>query len=366
MLWRHESGAMAEVKLSRRRREQAKLVTVLILVAGVTAANYALPSGRLNYELFYQALYFLPLILSAFWFGLRGAILTSAGVSLLYFPLLLRERKQLTPSELEALLEIVGYCAVAAVLGMLRDRERAQQKRIRDSERLAAMGRALSSLAHDMKTPLVAIGGFARLILNKLADDDPDRQKLTIVVQETERLEHMVRDMLDFSGNIRLAVAAENICLIVKESLAVVGECAAGSRVRLENAMPESMPLLECDGMRIRQLLINLLTNAVDSSPEGAVVLVRGHCDQADLIVDVIDGGSGIPRDQRHQVFDPFFSTKARGTGLGLPIVKKIIDAHQGDLLIIDNPDRGMTFRVILPLRHRASAHPAKTVRSAN
>lgn len=97
-------------------------------------------------------------------------------------------------------------------------------------------------------------------------------------------------------------------------------------------------------------MLINLLTNALDSSPQGMPVTVNAYRTETDLIVEVVDHGAGIPQKQRHLVFDPFFTTKVHGTGLGLPIVKKIVDAHQGMLEILDNADQGLTFRVVLPL----------------
>jgi signal transduction histidine kinase len=114
--------------------------------------------------------------------------------------------------------------------------------------------------------------------------------------------------------------------------------------------MDGKIPLLTCDGMRIRQMLINLLTNAIDSSPEDGLVTVQARFLGDGLVLDVVDCGAGIPRPQRPMVFDPFFTTKAHGTGLGLPIVRKIVEAHRGDLEILDNPDRGLTFRVLLPL----------------
>jgi signal transduction histidine kinase len=102
--------------------------------------------------------------------------------------------------------------------------------------------------------------------------------------------------------------------------------------------------------MRIKQVLINLVVNAVQASPEAETVMVACHQEQGRIVIDVRDLGSGIAKDRRELVFSPFFTTKKEGTGLGLPIVKKIAEAHEGSLEILDNSDRGVTFRVILPL----------------
>ncbi|MBZ5498380.1 MAG: HAMP domain-containing histidine kinase [Acidobacteriia bacterium] len=332
------------------RTTKNRLLWIAILVSGITVANYATHPHESYYQFFLQALYFIPLMLSGFWFGLRGAIATSGSITVVYLPFILSHWKEFSPDEFESLIEIVIYNVVAGVLGAMRDREMDRLRLLRNSERLAAMGRALSSLAHDMKTPLVAIGGFTRLVVKKLPHENPDRERLEIVIKETQRLEFMVKEMLDFSVDFRLAPADEDIREIVKESLAVVDEIASEKKVQLVSAADPALPLVKCDAMRIKQMLINLLTNAIDCSPPGAPVTVNAYRDEAGLIVDIVDRGAGIPHEHRHLIFDPFFTTKAHGTGLGLPIVKKIVDAHRGELLILDNADHGLTFRVKLPL----------------
>ena len=330
--------------------DSVKRILLALLIVSITAANCVLRPGQVYVAFFLQALFFVPLLFSAFWYGFRGSILASVSIAILHLPFVIGRRQELTPDEIESLLEVMIYTMVAVALGFMRDRELERQRRLRDAERLAAMGRTVSSLAHDLKTPLVAIGGFARQVWKKLPEVDPDRERLSLVIRETQRLEHMVQDMLDFSGNLRLKRTEENIPQIAEESLAVVKEIAEEKKVQLRSRIDEPIPSLTCDGMRIKQMLINLLTNAIDSSPEGGLVTVQVRFHETGLVLEVIDSGAGIPRQQRHLVFDPFFTTKAHGTGLGLPIVKKIVEAHRGGLEILDNPDRGLTFRVLLPL----------------
>jgi signal transduction histidine kinase len=104
------------------------------------------------------------------------------------------------------------------------------------------------------------------------------------------------------------------------------------------------------DFMRMKQVVINLVANAVQASPEGGEVVVSGHMNDGSLTIDVIDSGCGIPPDKREEIFSPFYSTKKEGTGLGLPIVKKIVEAHRGSIEILDNPEKGLTFRVTVSL----------------
>jgi signal transduction histidine kinase len=235
--------------------------------------------------------------------------------------------------------------------GMWRhiERERAE-KALRNSESLAAMGRALSSVAHEIKTPLLAIGGFAKMVRRNLPQGSKDREKLDIVLQETGRLEKMVKDMLDFSRPLELRKSPENACGMVEETLSIVNSAAEAKEVSLEANLRQCDKTVPMDGWRIKQVLINLIMNAIQASPKGEIVMVNLHREKCEVIFDVVDCGSGISPDQRSEIFSPFFTTKKEGTGLGLSIVKKIVDAHKGRIEVLDNPGAGVTFRVVLPI----------------
>lgn len=235
--------------------------------------------------------------------------------------------------------------------GMWRvvERERAE-KALRNSERLAAMGRALASVAHDIKTPLISIGGFTQLVQRRLEPGSQDYKAMDIVLTETKRLEKMVKDMLDFSRPLELERSPENVCGIVKETMEIVADEAHRKNVTVEAHLSECENLVSVDAMRMRQALINLVMNAIQATPNDGTISVNLSRTEQDVAFDVVDRGVGIPLKERPKVFSPFFTTKKEGTGLGLPIVKKIVEAHKGRLEILDNPDTGLTFRVLLPI----------------
>ena len=230
-------------------------------------------------------------------------------------------------------------------------REKAE-KHLRASESLAAMGRAMAAVAHDMKTPLIAIGGFSRLAQKRIEDDSPVQDLLEIVVKETGRMESMVKDMLDFSRPLELEFSAADIGRLVAECLTIVEPLAQEKGIKLNSRIEAgSLPSAWVDCRRMKQALINILTNAIEASPGGEEVMV-GCCASGDnLVVSVVDCGCGIPQGNRGEIFSPFYTSKKDGTGLGLPIVKKIIDAHCGHIEILDNLDKGITFRVEIPIR---------------
>jgi signal transduction histidine kinase/DNA-binding response OmpR family regulator len=235
--------------------------------------------------------------------------------------------------------------------GMWRHIERERvEKALRGSESLAAMGMALSSVAHDIKIPLLAIGGFAKMVQRNLPQGSRDRHRLDIVLKETDRLEKMVKDMLDFSRPLEIQKFPEDACGMVRETLSIVNSAAEAKEVSLAANLRQCDSPVPMDGPRMKQVLINLISNAIQASPKGKTVMVNLYRQKREIIFEVVDCGSGIPLDRRSEIFTPFFTTRKEGTGLGLPIVKKIVDAHKGCVEVLDNPDAGMTFRVVLPI----------------
>ncbi|MCE5334818.1 MAG: GAF domain-containing protein [Desulfobacteraceae bacterium] len=224
-------------------------------------------------------------------------------------------------------------------------------KALKESENLAGIGSALSVVAHDIKTPLIAIGGFARLVQSHLGKDHRDWEKMEIILSETTRLEKMVKDMLDFSKPLALEVSAEEIGALIDECFEITNTLAQAKGIELRSVVPTRIPPVHLDRSRMKQALINLLTNAIQASPDGETVAVRSRVKDTDLVVEVIDAGCGIPAIVRKNIFSPFFTTKKEGTGLGLSIVRKIVEAHRGKVDILDNVGNGITFRIMLPIR---------------
>lgn len=328
-----------------------KIFFIIFLVGIITVFHYVSEIREHLHHIFYQGVYFLPLMLSGFWFGLRGGLLTSLSITILYLPFTFIYWKGFTAGDFNNIMEMVLYNAVAVIIGVLRDRERAGQKRLREAESLAAMGKAVSGLAHDLKTPLITIGGFTQLVQKNLEDNSPYREKLDIVVQETRRLEKMVSEMLDFSRPLKLYRSKEDINQLLNQCLAIVSGIAQEKNVTIQNQSLYDLPLISFDAFRMKQVLINLLTNAIEASPNGETVTLYGYHRGKKLIIDVSDRGFGIPIEKKEEIFSLFFTTKRGGAGLGLTIVKKIVEAHEGYLEVLENSERGVTFRVIIPMR---------------
>jgi signal transduction histidine kinase len=332
-------------------RRQVKVIVVAILVGIITILHYATQKQDIYRHIFYQELYFVPLILGGFWFGVRGGLMTSLVISFLYLPYIMIHWAGFSAYDFYKVLEVVLFNGVAAVLGLISDRERRQQKRMREAESLAAMGKAVSMVAHDMKTPLIAIGGYTHLVQKKLSEDNVCRDRLDVVLRETKRLESMVTDMLAFAaGSMTLNRTPGDVNKLVADILPVVEEVAKSKKVNLQTKLAGDLPTLDFDRTRMGQVLINLVTNGIQASPEGETVTISSFAERKKVVVAVADNGCGIPPDRKGEIFSPFFTTKKDGTGLGLAIVKKIVEAHKGQLEVQEGPRKGTTFRITLAL----------------
>jgi C4-dicarboxylate-specific signal transduction histidine kinase len=135
---------------------------------------------------------------------------------------------------------------------------------------------------------------------------------------------------------------------VIRQSLGIISDIAEERKVKVEWQSLQALSLVSVDAARMKQALLNLLMNAIEASSEGETVTVRSYQKWRKFIVDVSDQGCGVPVDKREDIFSPFFTTKEHGTGLGLPITKKIVEAHNGSLGVLENRQKGAIFRIML------------------
>jgi two-component system sensor histidine kinase HydH len=333
--------------------EWKRVVLITTLIAGVLCLNY-FTLYRMTYEhAFYRVLSYIPLILGSFWFGIKGAVTIAIGMILLFLPYGMVHWHGFSLEDFHEIMEGVLYFCIAFILGVLIERERKKQRALVEAESLAAVGRTVLELAHDMKTPLMAIGGFATQISRALDRDDPKQKKLRVVIHETACLETMVREMLDFGKPAELQFKRTNLNDLVQEIMDVIRPVAEKCQVVLKTDPDPLLPSLMLDGPKVKQALLNLVMNALQASPAGEHVIVKTAGYQQGVNLYVMDGGAGIDREDVEKIFEPFFTKKSKGTGLGLPIVKKIVAAHQGKIHFDGNEKKGVTFTIRFPAQQK-------------
>ncbi len=318
------------------------------ILVGITLFHYLTAPYEVEHHAVHRRLYYLPLVLASFWFGIKGAAVVSLSTIAIYFPFEI-QRWRGDFHNFDTLLEAGLFVFVALTLGYLSERERKAHAARVEAEKLAAIGKAVSEIAHDMKSPLVAIGGFANQVSRKLSGDESSQKKLEVVLQETKKLEEMVKDMLEFGRPLELHRSRASLNDLVTETLEVAKPIAGKAGVELKTDLDKSLPLLELDVSRMEKVLMNLVVNAIEASESHKEVMVRTRSSKLQGLLEIEDQGHGIPEEDRENVFQPFFSRKKGGTGLGLANVKKIVEAHGGKITFHSKANQGTTFVISLP-----------------
>jgi PAS domain S-box-containing protein len=237
--------------------------------------------------------------------------------------------------------------------GIIRDmtETKEMEDRLLQSERLAAVGNTVTHIAHEIKNPLLIIGGFARQLLKASELDDKARQKLAIITEEVGRLEGMVAEMRDFVRPPKARLAPGNLGALVAEVLEFFGDTFQERHIRVRREEEGPLPLVNFDPQQLRQVLLNLFKNAMEAMPRGGEITVATRVRGPHAEIAVTDTGEGMDSEVLANVFTPYYTTKEKGTGLGLAICNFIIrEQHRGCIQVESAPGRGSTFTVQLPL----------------
>ena len=230
------------------------------------------------------------------------------------------------------------------------------EAQVRRTERLAALGQLSAGLAHEIRNPLSTIKGSAEMLLKNVDANGAVAHELAgFISTEVDRTNALVTRFLDFARPLALRLEQAEIAEVIDEAVAQVEKHTPPLDVSIyKNYSPDISPFL-FDRQLIERVLYNLLLNAAQASPPEGSVTVKTRLVGDTVEVDVIDRGTGIAPKDRESIFNPFFTTKPSGVGLGLAIVSKIVDEHGGQITVESEPGAGSVFRVFLPTRKNGS-----------
>jgi signal transduction histidine kinase len=232
-----------------------------------------------------------------------------------------------------------------AMAAALRERE---QRLIR-SERLAAIGRMAAHIAHEVRNPLASIGLNAELLEEELASS-PEGARLSRAIQgEVDRLTALTEEYLRFARLPSPKLERHDLGAVLAALLEFIGEEVALRGVTVRAEVPPGLPALDLDENQLRQAFLNLCRNAVEALGAGGTLSIRAVPGPEAVEVTIADTGPGIAAEHRARIFEPFFSTKEHGTGLGLALTQHIVTAHGGTIEVESEVGRGTTFRLRLP-----------------
>ncbi len=219
------------------------------------------------------------------------------------------------------------------------------------ADRLAAMGELTAGVAHEVRNPLGIIRASVQLLEEPGADRETVREATTVIKQEIDRLDKVIKALLDFGRPNRPHMQQVDLSDVIDDVVLFTRRFAKQSNVRIERSIPETLPPVRADADQLKQVFVNLISNAVQAmQPIGGLITVSAREDEGFVSVTVADTGPGIPAARLPKIFDPFYSTRSDGTGLGLTMVHRIIDEHDGHIEVASNVGEGTSFTVSLPI----------------
>ncbi|ELN0521401.1 two-component system sensor histidine kinase AtoS [Escherichia coli] len=224
------------------------------------------------------------------------------------------------------------------------------QRRMAQAERLATLGELMAGVAHEVRNPLTAIRGYVQ-ILRQQTRDPIHQEYLSVVLKEIDSINKVIQQLLEFSRPRHSQWQQVSLNALVEETLVLVQTAGVQARVDFISELDNELSPINADRELLKQVLLNILINAVQAiSARGKIRIRTWQYSDSQQAISIEDNGSGIDLSLQKKIFDPFFTTKASGTGLGLALSQRIINAHQGDIRVASLPGYGATFTLILPI----------------
>lgn len=354
-----------------RNKNPARVGIIIGAIAGVSLLHYQTATSHVWLHQLFQRGYYVPVLLASLWFGWRGGLFAAALAGGIYAPHILMAWRSFPNYTATQYAEIAMFFVVGALVGILADQERAQRARLQETlqrlskvyeelqqsfdqlrraDRLSALGELAAGLAHEIRNPLGSIEGAMRILSRSELPGGTRREFTELAQKEIDRLKVLVSNFLDFArphpprrNPTDLRGLLESVRLLADEAGRMAG-------VQIRIAVAKVLPTVAVDPDQIKQVLLNLVLNAIQAMPNGGEIVLLAEQKDSSVEIQVKDEGIGVEPEDLERVFDPFFTTRAGGTGLGLSVAYKIVQQHGGHIAATPNADRGMTFVVAFPL----------------
>jgi signal transduction histidine kinase len=374
------------------KKDIMRWIIIISITVIISVLHYTTPTMKWQYHLIYMQSYFIPILIAAFQFGIKGGVLSAVLVTILYLPHVMLQWGGLIEANLMRFLQIFLFYIIGYLTGFKTQRELDEKKRYQDAareleknlqlldhqteklsnldeqlrqyDRLAVIGELTASLAHEVRNPLGSIRGAVEIMRDEIPENLKKSDFFRILIEETQRLSTVVENYLQYARRQSPEMNRFDIKETIMNADVLLSRQFARNHHRLKIQFPDDPCYTTGDQNQLWQILINLLVNADQAMPDEGDILVTLNPINSDTEIDpvdrkektellyeitVIDQGIGMTSEQLENIFKPFFSSKSTGTGLGLAIVKRIVDDNKWKISIESEPGQGTTFKLQLP-----------------
>ena len=257
-----------------------------------------------------------------------------------------------TPVSLIATDVITADGTFVGLMYILKDLSQIKQlqKEVQKKEKLAVIGNLAAGVAHEVRNPLSSIKGYASHFKSLFAEDSENRAAAEVLVNETERLNRVITELLEISRPSDIKVQEVDIQTIFDTTIRLIhSDANQNSATEISIDIADNIKSISVDPDRFVQVLMNIYLNGIQAMPAGGVLATKVDSNSDQIVIAISDTGSGMTEETKRQIFNPYFTTKSTGTGLGMAIVHKIIEAHKGEIKVTSKEDEGTEITIYLP-----------------
>ena len=354
-----------------------RAASLAVGIVAISVLRYVTgPSASLLHELSLN-LYYIPILVAAYWYGVLGGLLIAVVSSVVY---LNRVTEIVSTYEPTRLAEVAVFFLVAITVGLLANAQRQvidryreiarmveranadlreSNDQVRHTDRLRTIGEVATGIAEEIRHPLASIRGSLEIIEARTTPGSAEAESSQIAMSEVRRLDKMVREFLQFARPHEPELRLSSVHDVVTRAVTLLREEADRAGIQLDLEAPATDLRAHIDPLQIEQVLSNVILNAIQATPPGGRIAIHEEIGAIDVCIDVVDQGPGIAPEHHGRIFDPFFTTRGKGTGLGLAIAHRIVTVHAGRIHIAETSAVGTRFRILLPVKG-----PARQVRA--
>jgi two-component system, NtrC family, sensor histidine kinase HydH len=344
----YDLPVMKSDMIARKARRVPRLLSIVAIGLVIAFYHFQMIDQHTPLHSLHYRLNYIPILLAAIWFGRWGGGVSAGIMTAIYLPHVIFGHGRGVDTEANVFMEFVLYNIVGWVVGDLVTRRVRDQERLDRSRHLATLGEMTAGIAHEVKNPTQTIGGAIDLILQTPVSESAKDLLLT-AREEVRRLDLLVRDFLALARPNPPVYVSTDLSHLITQTVERVQLGRMKSPPRFDVALPRNQQEVSCDSQQIEKALRNLIENAADAAGEGNMIRVSLTFDEASAFLLVEDEGPGVVPDQREAIFEPFKTNKSGGTGLGLPLARRIAEAHGGSLNYLSSSLGGAGFLLTIP-----------------
>jgi signal transduction histidine kinase len=337
------------------KKKEFLLIGLSVII--LSLLHYITPIDKPLLHDLYRRLYYVPIIFSAFSFGLTGALITSMVVSLVFLPHVFHRWGHIHLQTYDALFEIILYNIVAWVSGTLVEKERKRrgelkkaQEELIQANKYKVIGELATGIAHEIRNPLGSIQGSLEILRKDYKPEDSKFEFLNILLKEVSRLNKVVTGFLNYARPALPNLIDIKIDQLISETVLFLSPQVVKKGVNLKTELERNLPRIKADPSQLKQAFINLILNSLEALKDKGEITISAHQDKNRLKIVFQDNGKGMSEETKNKIFTPFFSTKEGGTGLGLGIVERIIQNHKGEIKVESTLGKGTIFTLSFPI----------------